>query len=542
MPYPLIFELSVQESDFRTTTFTPGRCPLSNRPNILFIVSDQHNAKILAHAGHPQVQTPHLDRMAAEGVRFENCITQNPICTPSRVSFLSGQYCHNHGYYGLSGRNPGGLPNIFGHFRRFGYTTAAVGKIHCPAYWVEDECDHFHETCGTSIGGRSPDYAQFLKERGKLELEDHSSLTEFGDRGRQSMEGRPSPLDFDEAQEGWIANTCVEIMRQAADADQPFLVHASLPRPHQCTAPSPRFWDLYEGLDLQLPANADCDLEGKPPHIKKAVERWRKGEWTLYEPQTFEAGRLRKLRGYLGAVSQVDASIGVMLDFLRQSGLADNTIVVYTSDHGDYACEFGIMEKAPGISSDAITRVPMLWWGPERFKSGHCAGEIAELIDISTTFCHLAGVDPLETSDGIDLSHLLAGESGAVHRVGVSEFAWSKSLRKGRYRLVHYPPDMFPQEHPDGFGELYDLETDPWEIRNLYFDAEYQDVVDELSRELLNWLITTTRPGTVLQANAVPDPQRHDNAQREIRYRTFTNKDGKVHPNELRRIAGGSYL
>ena len=89
--------------------------------NILLIVADQHNAKVLGHAGHAQVQTPHLDRMAQEGVRFQSCITQNPICTPSRVSFLSGQYCHNHGYYGLSGRNPNGLRNIFGHFRRRSY-------------------------------------------------------------------------------------------------------------------------------------------------------------------------------------------------------------------------------------------------------------------------------------------------------------------------------------------------------------------------------------------------------------------------------------
>jgi arylsulfatase A-like enzyme len=94
------------------------------KPNILFILSDQLNAKCLGHAGHPQVQTPHLDRMAAEGVRCANAITQNPICTPSRVSFISGQYCHNHGYYGLGGPNPGGLPSMFGHFRRHGYLTA----------------------------------------------------------------------------------------------------------------------------------------------------------------------------------------------------------------------------------------------------------------------------------------------------------------------------------------------------------------------------------------------------------------------------------
>jgi len=87
------------------------------RPNVLFILSDQHNAKVLGHKGHPDARTPNLDRMAAEGVRFENAITQNPICTPSRGSWLSGQYCHNHGYYGLSGPGPGGLPTVLGQYR-----------------------------------------------------------------------------------------------------------------------------------------------------------------------------------------------------------------------------------------------------------------------------------------------------------------------------------------------------------------------------------------------------------------------------------------
>jgi len=102
------------------------------KPNVLFILSDQHNAKVLGHRGHPDVKTPNLDRLAAEGVRFDNAITQNPICTPSRVSYLSGQYCHNHGYYGLSGPNPNGLPTVLGHFRRTGYRTGAMGKIHNP--------------------------------------------------------------------------------------------------------------------------------------------------------------------------------------------------------------------------------------------------------------------------------------------------------------------------------------------------------------------------------------------------------------------------
>ena len=104
----------------------PKQFKSGEKPNIVFILSDQHNAKIMGHQGHPDVKTPNLDLMSKEGVRFDACITNNPICTPSRVSFLSGQYCHNHGYYALGGPNPKGLPTVLGHFRRVGYKTAAT--------------------------------------------------------------------------------------------------------------------------------------------------------------------------------------------------------------------------------------------------------------------------------------------------------------------------------------------------------------------------------------------------------------------------------
>ena len=517
------------------------------QPNILFIVADQHNAKVLGHKGHPDARTPHLDRMAREGCRFDNAITQNPICTPSRVSFLSGQYPHNHGYYSLSGPNPGGLPNIFGHFRAAGYFTAAMGKIHCPEYWVEDECDVFHESNSWAAGSvvrRSKDYTRFLRARGVEALEDHILLPEFGEAGRQSVEGRPSPLAFDESQEGWLANTAIEAMREARKRAQPFLLHVSFPRPHQCTTPCQEFWDLYNPGDLSLPPNADYDLAAahKAPHMIASARRWRESEWQLFEPKTFEAGRLRKLHGYLGAVSQVDAALGKLLDYIRQSGLAEDTIVVYTSDHGDYATEHGIMEKAPGICSDAITRVPLIFWAPGRAEAGFVADDIVELVDIPNTLCSLAGIDLMETCDGRDISGLLAGERFGDERIGVTEFAWSKSVRKGNYRLAHYPRALFPDEYPEGFGELYDLEADPWEMRNLYFDRAHQAVAADLRGELLEWLITTTRPRTVSGVNSARFDTPELNRQRVQRYQTVVNRDGKIHPKLLRGAKNKNYL
>ena len=507
------------------------------RPNILFILADQHNAKVLGHAGHPSVKTPNLDRLATGGVRFSTAITQSPICTPSRVSFLSGQYCHNHGYYGLSGPNPAGLPSMIGHFRRHGYLTAAIGKIHCPEYWIEDDCDIFEEVYeNCSIGARSG-YSEYLQGKGLFHLRD-DAMGYGRDRVTvpgQQFDGRKSDLDYRDSVEAWIARKTIEFMAAAKRDGRPFIVHTSLPRPHARYIPSEPFWSMYDESTIALPPNADYDMSGKAPHLRAQAARFRTGDWALFEPRTFEAARLRKLHGYLGCVSQVDHSVGELLDWLAAEELDDNTIVIYSSDHGDYACEHGLMEKAPGICSDAITRIPLIWRWPGHFAFGHQSNEIVETVDLAPTLCKLADVPVMETADGRDISELLAGGNEPVRDIGITESAWSKSVRKGRYRLVYYPPDMFPDTCPDGFGELYDMEQDPWEMQNLFFEPDYRQTVAELQGDLLRWLVTSARPRTVLPAVHL------DGEQAMTRYRNSTLADGKLNPSYLRRGAK-SYL
>ena len=359
-------------------------------------------------------------------------------------------------------------------------------------------------------------------------------MPDLGDRGRQSMEGRPSPLTFEESQEGWIAQETIRCIESAQEVDRPFLAFASLPRPHQCTSLSEPFWSWYENEELVLPPNIDYDISLKAPHFRQTVERWRKGDWTLIEPRIFQTGRLRKLHGYLGAVSQVDHAVGQMVGFLERSGLRQNTIVIYTSDHGDYAVEHDIMEKAPGICADAITRIPMIWSWPDHFQSGHASQQLVELVDVSISLCQLADIEPLETSDGKNISHLLQEQEQAVREIAVTEFAWSKSIHKGQYRLVIYPRAMFLET--EGFGELYDLDADPWEMNNLYFEPNSIDLVRVMEKDLLEWLVTTTRPATV---HGVEIKSSHQ-TQRRNKY--TTNLDGKVHPDQLGHVRTKNYL
>jgi arylsulfatase len=509
---------------------------MSNRPNVLFILSDQHNAKVLGHQGHADVKTPNLDQLASEGTRFANAITQSPICTPSRLCYLSGQYSHNHGYYGLSGRQPNGLPSLLGHFRQAGYRTGAIGKIHLPEYWLEDDCDCFREVYpGCSIGG-APEYTRYLAERGVLQDRDDEFYQEQPEKIAQSLDGRASRLKYADTPESWSARESIVFMQRAADQGRPFFCHTSLPRPHQVYTPSEPFWSMYDERALTLPPNADYDMSLKAPHLRETAAWHRRGDWTLFEPRTFEAGRLRKLHGYLGCVSQVDCAVGEMLRWLRDAGLEQDTLVVYASDHGDYACEHGIMEKAPGICADAITRIPFIWRWPAHFPAGRVATQIVETVDVSQTLCALAGLEALQTSDGHDISHLLRGGSGDVHTIGVTEGPWARSVRKGQYRLVYYPPQMFAQEYPGGFGELYDLSADPWEMRNLYFESSHQGIVQELKTDLLNWLVTTTRPATVLGLPPISGPQTI------TRYENTLNRDGKIQPDRLKQARTRNYL
>jgi arylsulfatase len=501
------------------------------KPNIIFILSDQHNAKITGYNGHADVKTPNMDKLAANGVSCNSAITQNPICTPSRVSWLSGQYCHNHGYYGLSGPNPNGLPTILGHFRKYGYRTGAIGKIHCPEYWVEDDCDTFLEARGCSIGG-SPEWQEHINELGydNSGVDRHKSPI-----GGQCLDGVVSELKYINSQEKFIVNRTIDFIEESLSEDKPFIIHTSFGKPHQPYMPSEEFWSLYDEENLTLPPNFQYSHEEgkKAPHFMKMAREHKKGEWTVFEPKNFMSGARRKLRGYLGCISQVDQAVGDIVQYLKEKGLENDTILIYSSDHGDYACEHGIMEKAPGICSDAITRVPLLWHWPDHFKPGHIVNELVQAVDMSNTLCSLCGIDKMVTSDGKDISQLLNGSQGEIHEYAVTEFAFSKSIRKGNFRFVYYPREMFKEAYPEGFGELYNLEEDPWEMNNLYFEKEYGKKVDELQKDLMEWLITTTRPKTVLQSTSYKGDQGY------TRYNNTVNGDGKMNPERI--VMGGNY-
>ncbi|MBI1336612.1 MAG: sulfatase-like hydrolase/transferase [Phycisphaera sp.] len=497
---------------------------MSTPLNILEVISDQHQAACTGYEGHPQAITPNMDRLAAMGTRFRYAYTQNPICTPSRVSILSGQYCHNHGYFGLSGPRPHSLPSFLSHFRGQGYRTAGIGKLHTPndpEDWLRDHCDLYAECYSygerSSSGEAQSLYYDFLLAHGRSHLDDDSvALPEF--RGAQQHDARPSILPLELSVEGWCVSTAKRFIDESHAAAKPFCMQVSLPRPHQCYTPDRRFWEMY-GENLDLPATFENDCAHRPPHFRAMVERARTKGKGLIEPTDWLSTSRRVWRGYLACITQVDWALGELINHVEQLGLLGNTVIIYHADHGAYSGTFGVPEKAPGICSEAVCRVPYLWYVPGMTQARAQSTQLVENIDLAPTITSLCGLPAMDTTDGHDLTPLLRGGDQTLRGVAVTEHPWSKSIRWDRWRLVHYQPAMFPGGKDRDTGELYDIEADPWETRNLYHDPAHRATVEEGRRLLLEWLIDTTR-----QVTYWPEPGRVDGNP----YATATAADGKI--------------
>jgi arylsulfatase A-like enzyme len=462
-------------------------------PNILIVKSDQHNARCLGVNGHAQVRTPHLDALAADGVNFTRAFVQNPICSPSRMCYLTGQYVHNHGIYGLSGNEtlPPGLPSLMSVFHGEGYRTGIIGHIHVLDHWLQPHCDDYRNLHMETIfqNGLSIDdpYTRYLEAKGLAHLRDD----EAWDGRVQSLDGRPSRLTFDDSYEGYCLHSFHDFL-DATPAGQPFLYQIDCLHPHENYIPVPEFWELYGGVELELPPSADEDLSQKPAPQGWMID-WMRTLQGDFGSGGYAAMRRRKLQGYYGCVSQVDHMVGLLRRTLADRGLAEDTIVVYCTDHGDFALEHGFLEKAPGISYDAILRTPFIWAWPGGGLQPGTVEELVESIDLFPTLCALSGVACPPTADGLDISAMLRGDHAPMREAVFAEFPWSRTIRTRDWSLTHRPLGMYRPGMDD--SELYDVVNDPWEMTNRAADPSLADTREALRRTLLDWLLRSSRYG-----------------------------------------------
>lgn len=486
------------------------------RPNILLISADQHRADCFGFEGR-NVKTPHLDRLAAQGTHFSNCITPTVVCQPARASILTGQLCRTHGVHdnGIDLKPEVGEKGFAGSMAASGYETAFFGKAHFSTF-------HTFEATGTPECLKSsaayPDtwngpymgfehvelmlvgHNWFLPEKpphgqhyerwfyadGEGDKKNDLYRENAGDT-KDAAQTWHSKLPVAWHNSTWTADRTIEWLKHGRTQDEPFCTWVSFPDPHHpFDAPEP--WSrLHDPKDVDLPKNRTRDFEGKPwwheavltsePTGDKKGAEIRKS-YSRIPPQTDD--QLREIiANTYGQIALIDHNVGRILVALEEAGLDENTIVIYISDHGDWLGDHGLILKGP-MHYEGLLRVPMIVKGPG-VPVGKRVDEPVSTLDLGPTFFDYGGADALQTQHGQSLRPLIETES-ATRDFAMNEWELLPT-RAGvplSLRTVRTKTHKMTVDFHSGAGELYDLAADPDEMRNLFDNAGYSDLKDGL--------------------------------------------------------------
>ena len=441
------------------------------RPNILLITADQLRFDALGCYGSRVCRTPNLDRLGAAGVLFERAYTPNPICVPARASITTGNYSHRATISkGNGGRIGDDQPKLAEHFAAAGYRSYACGKLHYVPYSPPGQPRLLHgfDPCDLWESGRI--IGQF-DPYGRLSgVEDYFDyLATVGWRGYTRGHGignnevRPcrSPLPAEHHVDHWVADRTIQRLGEhAASANgAPFLMWCSFPKPHSPYDPPAPFDAMYDPRDVPPPAGGPEMLEDRNPIL--LVQR------TKLAIDTLSPEALRVIRAYYyGVVSFQDQQVGRVLAEVGRLGLADNTIVIYTSDHGDLLGDFGTFFKRNFLEGSA--HIPMMLAGPG-VKAGQRRRQLAGLQDLLPTLAAMTGCPLGAPVDGLDLSAALADADAPLRDVYYSQSGddpgQTAMVTDGRWKYCY--------SQWGAVEELYDLQADPHELLNLAADGRY---------------------------------------------------------------------
>jgi uncharacterized sulfatase len=412
----------------------------AGRLNVVLIVADDLYWKIGLY-GHPEVRTPHLERLAARGRRFDAAYAQYALCNASRTSFMTGWRPERTRVWGNA--DPprahllGAVP-MQELFKAQGYFTARVGKIYHGPFETQFQWD---------LAEDAPDLPE----------------EQVGDD--EAFEARVIRTERDDAAEpdGRTARRAAQVIEQ--NQGRPFFVAVGFVRPHGPWMAPRRYFDLYPPAGVKLPAQVANDLDDVP---RVALKRGA-------EPSIPAAKRQEALAAYYACISFMDAQVGVLVDTLDRLSLWDRTVVVFVSDHGIQRGEHGLWRK--NMLFEESARVPLIVAAPQVARPGTPAAGLVELVDVYPTVADLAGVPAPSPLDGVSLRPLLADPLArgkeAAFTVSSRGRRLARSVRTARHRYTWWRPDA---------AELYDHERDPDEIRNLARDPAHRDTVGRLKR------------------------------------------------------------
>lgn len=480
----------------------------SKKMNFVFFFPDEMRASSVSCYGNKTVRMPNFDRLAEEGVRFENCIIQNPVCSPSRCCLMTGLYVHTLGHRTLWHLLRPHEPSLFRYLKNNGYDIAWFGKndLYSPEY-LNEICEDIEEK-------RKGYKAKPSKKTGPIH--NGPNPYKFGDPEYYSFLYSP----IEEEGEGLTLDEnigrAVDFLESRTEDDKPFMLYMPTGMPHPPYNALESFHNMYDPEQVAEEIIGADEAAGKPSYVE-LIRRYRGLD--KLDPKV-----LAKIYAvYLGMNSYTDRMLGELLETLDRTGLSENTAVIVCSDHGDWAGDYGLVEKWTNAMDDDMVRVPLIIRAPGN-KAGHVVKEQVEMFDIMPTIMELAGLEVEHTSFAESAVPQLKGAPGDPKRAAFAEGGYDRHEphcfegyinRKDVLRtpeFIYYPKALQQQEHPDstcrttmirtleyklvkrtsGENELYDLKEDPKELRNRYNRPEYSTVRAELESRMLDWYLKTS--------------------------------------------------
>ena len=451
------------------------------RPNILWYCTDQQRFDTIAALGNEYVHTPTIDRLVHDGVAFTSAYCQSPICTPSRSSFMTGMYPSRvHNTRNGNDTFPGDPPLISRLLADSGYDCGMVGKFHLVSsgYRTEPRLDDGYSFWKFSHAPRDDwetghDYADWVKEQGG----DLDAMRESDERVRPELH-----------QTKWATDMALEFLEQ--ERNGPWMLSINIYDPHPPFIPPKEYADRCNADDMPGPWFRESDVKQQAAFADVDFQ----GE--VRTPDEHEAKDLQAK--YYAMIAQIDDQFARLLKAIDDAGQTENTLIIFTSDHGEALGDHGLMWKGCRFY-EGLVRVPLIFRWPGRITSGLQADGLVELLDVTSTVMEVAGLEQPDYMQGRSLMPVMTGDAAPDHirdSVRCEYFdalhphftggtgAFGTMYRRGQWKLVIY--------HKQGLGELYDLEADPQEFDNLWDDPQHASLKAELIFESFNSHVNLT--------------------------------------------------
>lgn len=488
-----------------------------SRPNILLITSDQQHFNALGVI-NPEIKTPALDRMAAEGTRYTRAYCPNPTCSPTRASLITGLYPSSHGCWAIGVKLPEDVPTVGERFQEQGYESILVGKAHFQPLASEPgiesiesqplmrDLDFWREFHGPWYGfthvetGRmhaneshaGQHYAIWMEEKGLENWRDY--FVDWPHREDDKYAGphyTRDALTWDLPEEyhhtHWVGERTIANMQRCQEEEKPFFLWASFFDPHPPYVVPEPWASMYDPNELTLPQHTPGEFDDMPPQFARTQEE--DPDWSNYkEPggqglhgfqshlHTEEEMR-RSLAAYYGMTSLIDQEVGKILDYLDESGLSENTLVVYTTDHGHFLGQHGLIAKGAFHYEDLL-RLPMIVRQPGSVPAGAVSDALQSLVDFPQTFLAAAGIAAPGSMQGVNQLDVWQGNATSARDWALVENRHNpttvhlRTLVTDRYKITVY--------RGADYGELFDLEADPDELHNCWDDPAYATIKSDL--------------------------------------------------------------